>query len=106
MFFWGIVNMSMGFVKTYAQLVVLRFLLGTLEAGVIPGIVYLTSMYYKRHDFQVRMSSFFCSVVVAGAFGGVSNRKILSFSSSWVDELTLSFLLLLPISSSHTPSQI
>ncbi|KAI1346912.1 MFS general substrate transporter [Xylaria sp. FL0043] len=71
MFSWGIVNMSMGFVKTYAQLVVLRFLLGVLEAGVIPGIIYLTSMYYKRHDFQVRMSSFFCSVVVAGAFGGL-----------------------------------
>ncbi|KAI0538993.1 MFS general substrate transporter [Xylaria digitata] len=71
MFGWGIVNMSMGFVKTYPQLVVLRFLLGTLEAGVLPGIVYLTSMYYKRHDFQVRMSSFFCSVVVAGAFGGL-----------------------------------
>ncbi|KAI1422053.1 major facilitator superfamily domain-containing protein [Xylaria sp. FL1777] len=71
MFGWGIVNMSMGFVKTYAQLVVLRFLLGVLEAGVIPGIIYLTSMYYKRHDFQVRMSSFFCSVVVAGAFGGL-----------------------------------
>ncbi|KAK5627972.1 hypothetical protein RRF57_003687 [Xylaria bambusicola] len=71
MFTWGIVNMSMGFVKTYAQLVVLRFLLGALEAGVIPGIVYLTSMYYKRHDFQVRMSFFFTSVVVAGAVGGL-----------------------------------
>ncbi|GAW11017.1 hypothetical protein ANO14919_003560 [Xylariales sp. No.14919] len=71
MFAWGIVNMSMGFVKTYAQLVVLRFLLGAIEAGVLPGIIYVTSMYYKRHDFQVRMSSFFCSVVVAGAFGGL-----------------------------------
>ncbi|KAJ3568230.1 hypothetical protein NPX13_g6493 [Xylaria arbuscula] len=71
MFCWGIVNMSMGFVKTYAQLVVLRFLLGALEAGVIPGIIYLTSMYYKRHDFQVRMSFFFSSVVVAGAVGGL-----------------------------------
>ncbi|KAI0527951.1 MFS general substrate transporter [Xylaria bambusicola] len=71
MFSWGIVNMSMGFVKTYAQLVVLRFLLGALEAGVIPGIIYLTSMYYRRHDFQVRMSFFFTSVVVAGAVGGL-----------------------------------
>jgi MFS family permease len=70
---WGIVNMCMGFVKTFAQLVALRFILGVFEAGVMPGIIYLTSMYYKRHDFQVRMSSFFCSVVVAGAFGGVSS---------------------------------
>ncbi|KAI0142964.1 MFS general substrate transporter [Xylariaceae sp. FL1272] len=68
---WGLVNMSMGFVKNYGQLVALRFLLGVLEAGVMPGIIYLTSMYYRRHDFQVRMSSYFCSVVVAGAFGGL-----------------------------------
>ncbi|KAI8627299.1 MFS general substrate transporter [Xylariaceae sp. FL1651] len=68
---WGIVNMSMGFVKTYGQLVALRFILGILEAGVMPGIIYLTSMYYRRHHFQVRMSSFYCSVVVAGAFGGL-----------------------------------
>lgn len=72
MFGWGIVNMCMGFVKTFGQLVALRFLLGILEAGVVPGIIYLTSTYYRRHDFQLRTSFFFCSVVVAGAFGGVS----------------------------------
>ncbi|KAI2642944.1 MFS general substrate transporter [Xylaria nigripes] len=71
MFCWGVVNMSMGFVKTYGQLIILRILLGVFEAGVLPGIIYLTSMYYKRHDFQLRMSSFFCSIVVAGAFGGL-----------------------------------
>lgn len=75
MFGWGIVSMSMGFVKTYHQLVALRFLLGVFEAGVMPGIIYLTSMYYKRHEFQIRMSSFLCSVVVAGAIGGVSGRE-------------------------------
>ncbi|KAJ2986923.1 hypothetical protein NUW58_g4803 [Xylaria curta] len=64
---WGIANMSMGFVQTYTQLVVLRVLLGLLEAGVLPGIVYVTSMYYKRHDFQVRISWIFCSILLAGA---------------------------------------
>ncbi|KAI1496460.1 major facilitator superfamily domain-containing protein [Biscogniauxia marginata] len=68
---WGIVNMCMGFVQTYAGLVILRFILGMLEAGVMPGIIYLTSMYYQRHEFQKRMSIFFCSTVVAGAFGGL-----------------------------------
>ncbi|KAI1818860.1 major facilitator superfamily domain-containing protein [Poronia punctata] len=68
---WGVVNMCMGFVSTFGQLVALRFLLGVLEAGVMPGIIYLTSAYYRRHDFQVRMSSFFCATVVAGAFGGL-----------------------------------
>ncbi|KAG7284784.1 hypothetical protein NEMBOFW57_009396 [Staphylotrichum longicolle] len=71
MFLWGIVNMCMGFVHSYAALVALRVLLGIFEAGVLPGIVYITSMYYKRHEYQKRMSFFFCSTVVAGAFGGL-----------------------------------
>ncbi|KAL7627223.1 hypothetical protein AAE478_003999 [Parahypoxylon ruwenzoriense] len=68
---WAVINMCMGFVTTYEGLVVLRFFLGVFEAGVMPGIVYLTSMYYKRHEFQTRMSFFFCSTVISGAFGGL-----------------------------------
>ena len=71
MLVWGIMNMCMGFVQTYEALVGLRFLLGIFEAGVLPGIIYVTSMYYKRHEYQKRMSFFFCSTVVAGAFGGL-----------------------------------
>lgn len=72
MFCWGITNMCMGFIHSYGTLVALRFLLGVFEAGVMPGIVYLTSTYYKRHEFQTRMGAFFCSTLVGGAFGGVS----------------------------------
>lgn len=71
MFSWGIINMCMGFVHSYVALVALRVLLGVFEAGVLPGIVYVTSMYYKRHEYQKRISFFFCSTVVAGAFGGL-----------------------------------
>ena len=71
MFVWGIMNMCMGFIHSYEALVGLRFLLGIFEAGVLPGIIYVTSMYYKRHEYQKRMSFFFCSTVVAGAFGGL-----------------------------------
>lgn len=71
MFCWGIINMCMGFVHSYGALIGLRFLLGIFEAGVLPGIIYVTSMYYKRHEYQKRMSFFFCSTVVAGAFGGL-----------------------------------
>ncbi|KAI5465387.1 major facilitator superfamily domain-containing protein [Mariannaea sp. PMI_226] len=71
MFIWGIINMCMGFVHSYSALVALRFLLGVFEAGVLPGIIYVTSMYYKRHEFQKRMSFFFCSTLAGGAFGGI-----------------------------------
>lgn len=71
MFCWGIINMCMGFVHSYGALLGLRFLLGIFEAGLLPGIIYVTSQYYKRHEYQKRMSFFFCSTVVAGAFGGL-----------------------------------
>ncbi|KAL7904507.1 MFS general substrate transporter [Trichoderma velutinum] len=71
MFCWGIINMCMGFIRSYHALIALRLLLGVAEAGVLPGIVYVTSMYYKRYEYQTRMSYFFCSTVVAGAFGGL-----------------------------------
>ncbi|KAK6078973.1 transporter-like protein [Seiridium cupressi] len=71
MFSWGIVNMCMGFVHSFEGLAVLRFLLRAAEAGVLPGIIYLTSMYYKRHEFQLRMSCLFGSTLIGGAFGGL-----------------------------------
>ncbi|KAI0481787.1 MFS general substrate transporter [Xylaria cf. heliscus] len=83
MFGWGIVNMSMGFIRSFAQLVVLRLLLGTLEAGVLPGIIYLTTMYYKRHDFQLRMSIIFLATVVAGAIGGLLAYAIAGLDGSY-----------------------
>lgn len=76
MFCWGVTNMCMGFVHSYAGLVVLRFILGVAEAGVLPGIIYLTSMYYKRHEFQLRMSFLFSSTLMGGAFGGVSFHAV------------------------------
>jgi len=70
MFCWGIVNMCMGFVQTYAGLVGLRILLGAFEAGVLPGIIYLTSMYYRRYEYQKRISILFGSTIVGNIFGG------------------------------------
>ncbi|KAI1121635.1 major facilitator superfamily domain-containing protein [Nemania abortiva] len=57
--------------NTALFLVALCFLLGVFEAGVMPGIIYPTSMYYRRHELQTRMSSSLYSVVVAGALGGL-----------------------------------
>lgn len=34
--------------------------------------MYLLSMYYRRYELQWRFALFFMSLVVAGAFGGVS----------------------------------
>jgi MFS family permease len=71
MFFWGVCTVGEGLVHNFGSLVALRFLLGIFEAGLVPGAVYLISMYYKRYELQWRLSIFFCAGVLAGAFGGL-----------------------------------
>ncbi|KAF7858526.1 hypothetical protein EAF04_009126 [Stromatinia cepivora] len=68
---WGIVTVCEGLVHTHDALVGLRFLLGLFEAGFSPGAVYLISMYYKRYELQWRLSLFFSTSIIAGAFGGL-----------------------------------
>lgn len=68
---WGICTIAQGVVKTYGALVACRFLVGLTEAGLVPGCVYLISMYYKRYELQWRFSLFYCAGILAGAFGGL-----------------------------------
>ncbi|KAK8098179.1 uncharacterized protein PG998_013665 [Apiospora kogelbergensis] len=70
-FFWGIVVMCEGFVNDYQSLIGLRFLLGVLEAGIFPGIAYVTSMYYKRFEYQRRLTAIWTSVILSNAIGGL-----------------------------------
>lgn len=71
MFCWGVCTVGQGLVQNFGSLVALRFLLGIFEAGLVPGAVYLISMYYKRYELQWRLSIFFSAGILAGAFGGL-----------------------------------
>ncbi|KAJ9103578.1 hypothetical protein QFC20_004734 [Naganishia adeliensis] len=68
---WAIVQICMGLVKTYGQLLALRFLLGLFECGLFPGISFFLSGWYKRKEASKRISVFFGGAVMAGAFGGI-----------------------------------
>ncbi|KAI9800961.1 MAG: hypothetical protein M1833_003098 [Piccolia ochrophora] len=70
-FCWGVVVIGQGLTRSFAGLVVCRILLGVFEAGFLPGCFYLISMYYRRHEVQLRASAFFASGMFAGAFGGL-----------------------------------
>ncbi|KAF8590053.1 MFS general substrate transporter [Ramaria rubella] len=72
-FLWGVVILSMGFVKTWNQMAALRGILGILEAGAgfFPACVWLISCWYKRAEVQVRMASFYLMSVVAGSFSSI-----------------------------------
>lgn len=48
-----------------------RFLLGCFEAGVAPAVPLLLSFWYQRNEMAGRISIFFGSSTLAGAFGGI-----------------------------------
>ncbi|KAF8182748.1 MFS general substrate transporter [Mycena galopus ATCC 62051] len=67
---WGLIMISIGFVKNYQQLVCVRIFLGVVEAGLFPGVAYYLTLWYPRHMLQWRIGLFFGAASLAGAFGG------------------------------------
>ncbi|EIN14726.1 MFS general substrate transporter [Punctularia strigosozonata HHB-11173 SS5] len=68
---WGIIMVSMGFVKNYPQLVGTRLLLGVAEAGLFPGVIYYLSIWYPRYKLQYRIAVFWGAAASSGAFSGL-----------------------------------
>jgi MFS family permease len=79
---WGLVTMFMGFAFNFSGLVACRWFLGMFEAGLLPGCVYVVTMWYKRHEgsrfpseyliaAQKRVTIFFSASTMAGAFAGL-----------------------------------
>lgn len=69
--------MCTGFVHDFPSLCGVRFLLGIFEAGIMPGLVYYLSRWYRRSELTFRVSLFIVSASLAGAFGGLLASAIL-----------------------------
>ncbi|KAF9452888.1 MFS general substrate transporter [Macrolepiota fuliginosa MF-IS2] len=68
---WGVASVCQGLVTNKAGLFGVRFLLGVTEAGLFPGVIYIFSVYYRRHERSWRVALFFGGAALAGAFGGI-----------------------------------
>ncbi|KAG4422013.1 hypothetical protein IFR04_004872 [Cadophora malorum] len=68
---WGIVMTLMGIVQSYHGLLIARIFLGVTEAGLFPGVAYYITMWYCRHEAQLRQALFFSAASIAGAFSGL-----------------------------------
>ncbi|KAI8162580.1 putative transporter [Colletotrichum sp. SAR 10_70] len=77
---WGTVMTLMGIVRNYHGLLVARIFLGVTEAGLFPGVAYYLTMWYCRHEIQLRQAMFFSAASIAGAFSG-----LLAFAISKMD---------------------
>ncbi|CAK5271129.1 unnamed protein product [Mycena citricolor] len=70
MFSWGAVTIAIGGTHSYPAVTVTRFLLGALEAGVFPGLVYYLTFWYRTDERSIRVAVILASATLAGAFGG------------------------------------
>jgi hypothetical protein len=71
MVLWGSVSALMALVKTPAQLIAVRFVLGVTEAGFSPAVLFIISNWYRRHEQSKRFMCFLSAGILSGAFGGI-----------------------------------
>lgn len=71
MVLWGTVSALMALVKTPAQLIAVRFVLGVTEAGFSPAVLFIISNWYRRHEQSKRFMCFLSAGILSGAFGGI-----------------------------------
>lgn len=78
---FGICSLGTAFVHNFAAASGVRFLLGVFEAGMLPGIAYYLSRWYRRSELAFRLSLYIVMAPLAGAFGGLLASAILKLDS-------------------------
>ncbi|KAI7204834.1 putative MFS transporter [Hortaea werneckii] len=73
-------NMAFGtaFVQNFPAACGVPFLLGVFEAGMMPGIAYYLSRWYRRSELAFRLASYVVAPPLAGAFGCLLASGILT----------------------------
>jgi sugar phosphate permease len=68
---FGICTIAVAFVSNRAQMMGVRFLLGVFEAGMLPGVAYYLSRWYRRNELSFRLGLYIVASPLAGATGGL-----------------------------------
>ncbi|WKT43527.1 MFS transporter superfamily [Fusarium oxysporum f. sp. vasinfectum] len=71
MIVWGSLCAVMSVSKNYGTILAFRFILGCIESGFFPGVLYLLSSWYTRAELGKRFAIFYAAAVLSGAFGGL-----------------------------------
>lgn len=75
---FGVCSLGTAFVNDIHAVSGVRFLLGIFEAGMMPGIAYYLSRWYRRSELAFRISLYIVMAPLAGAFGGLLASAILT----------------------------
>ncbi|KEQ89759.1 MFS general substrate transporter [Aureobasidium pullulans EXF-150] len=81
-FGWGVISSCQAVVTTWEGEMVLRFLLGVFEAAFGPGVPYLLSFFYLRHEVGFRSGIFLAAAPLATCFAGALAYGITSGKAS------------------------
>ncbi|KAG2358965.1 MFS general substrate transporter [Suillus spraguei] len=71
MVIWGCLTVLMGAVQTYYASLMLRFLVGFVEATFFPGAVFVLSRWYKPNELGLRTALLSCGGSISNAFGAL-----------------------------------
>ncbi|KKA27258.1 hypothetical protein TD95_004094 [Thielaviopsis punctulata] len=74
---FGILSLCTAFVHTFSEICAVRFLLGIFEAGMLPGVAYYLSRWYRASELTFRLGMYMVMAPLAGAFGGLLASGIL-----------------------------
>ena len=92
---WGVTSIAMMLVKTPPWFYFLRFLLGSFEAGLLPGVVlYLTYWFPARRRAQM-VAGFLTSIPISAIIGGPVSGWIMGSMGGWAGLSNWQWLFLL-----------
>ncbi|NYI92038.1 sugar phosphate permease [Amycolatopsis endophytica] len=81
---WGAIAALTGFVVDDTSFYVMRFLLGVMEAGFLPGVaVYVTHWFPERYRARA-VGGYIIGSSVAAVLGGPLSTAIMTFAEDWL----------------------
>lgn len=79
-FGWGLVSTAQAATHSWAGMMVLRFIMGAMEVAYGPGVPFLLSFFYLRHEVGLRAGLFLSAAPLANTFAGALAYGITSGS--------------------------
>ena len=71
MLIWGALSAAMAAMANFGSLLAFRFILGCIESGFFPGVLFMMSCWYKPSEVGKRFAIFYSAAVISGAVGGI-----------------------------------
>jgi len=92
---WGITSIAMVLVKTATWFYVLRFLLGSFEAGLLPGVVLYLTYWFPSRRRALMLGLFQTSIPISGIIGSPISGWIMNSMGGQLHLANLQWLFVL-----------